>query len=140
MERILQTDNEKSLFPMLSTNGQEIEKFQKVNFARKLLFQVNMGEWKIISKKILQKFENYDNRQATVSNVFKRKKKIPSQVSHCHLTLETKYFNFKFKLAQPKQRSDKLINNSQHLNLKREFFDKLSDGGSFSMKIKQENF
>lgn len=44
MERILQTDNEKSLFPMLSTNGQEIEKFQKVNFARKLLFQVNMGE------------------------------------------------------------------------------------------------
>lgn len=44
MERMLQTDNGKSLFPMLSTNGQKIEKFQRVNFARKLLFQVSMGE------------------------------------------------------------------------------------------------
>lgn len=69
-----------------------------------------------------------------------KEKKTPFQVLHRHLTLETKKFHFKFKLAQPTQRSDKLINNSQHLNLKREFFDKLSDGGSFSMKIKQENF
>lgn len=43
MKRIFQTDNEKSLFPILSTNEQEIQKFLEINFERNVLVQVSMG-------------------------------------------------------------------------------------------------